>query len=123
MTFDVDELETAEYRATLRDQDGNPILRAQLSALTATLYNDDATGPANIINDREAHDLLTDPTATVGATDGRLTWRMAPEDHPIIDSRLRWERHSLLLDFTFGPDGRRGRHVVRFRVRNLRKVA
>jgi hypothetical protein len=116
------------YRGLLVDDDGQPIPRSALLTLTLTLYNE-GTADGAIINARDAQDCLApgsgvevlDPPVLLNGVLHNLTWDLSPEDSPIQDPDLRYERHIALFTFTYGA-AREGHHEVIITVRNLRKV-
>jgi hypothetical protein len=115
-THELQERTSATYRATLVDDDGLPLVPAQISDLRLTLWN---AGDGTVINGWET--VPVGPAATV-SPEGVLEWAITPDDTPVLDPTVAYERHIARFDFSFGA-GRRGRHEVELRVENLRRVA
>ena len=61
----------------LRDENSAPVLKADVTSLTLTLY-DQATRA--IINSRRAQPVLDANDVTMGASDGLITWAVSPAD-------------------------------------------
>lgn len=108
----------AVYTATLKDADEVPITKANLTAITLTLYN---VADGTIINSRENQDVKDANNVTIHATTGLLTWNMQPEDNAIVSGALL-ERHRALWKYTHTQSGSPGKHEFDFFVRNLTKV-
>lgn len=119
----VNELTTAEYTATITDEDGEtPIPLADLSTVTLTLY-DEASG--SIINSRDDTNVKNTGPVTIHATSGLLTWTMAPADNPIVGSVAVGgvEKHIALFEWTWDSGNKAGKHEVLIEVVNLGKVS
>lgn len=113
---------SAEYSATLKDEDSAVIPLADLTTLTLTLY-DERT--AAIINSRTAQNVLNLNNVTVHATSGLVTWEIQPADNVIIDLTLRHgqsEPHVAQFDFTWDTGTKAGRHIVVLEVEQSLKI-
>ncbi len=115
------EKSTAVYKATLVDENGNPISGTSLTTLTLTLYN---KADGSIINSRNAQDVLGKNNVTVG-TDGVLTWTIQPEDNVIVAPEgdvTENEQHVAEWCWTWSTPAKTGRYPVTIEVKNLEKV-
>ncbi len=111
---------TATYTATLQDENGDAIPSASLSALTLTYY-DLASG--DIINSRNAQNVLGANNVTVHATSGLLTWSIQAEDTVINGSKHAHtvEPHIALFEWTT-TGGSSGKHLLQLDIKQLEKV-
>lgn len=116
-TTELMEKASAQYTATLKDQNTTPIPGGNLTSLTLTLY-DVTTG--TILNSRNAQDVLNKNNVTVDGN-GLLTWLVQPADTAIVDPSRLGETHCALWTFVY--NGWTGRHRVEMYVRNLTKVS
>ncbi len=125
----VNEGSTAVYTATLKDEADTVIPLAAMTTLVLTLYNKEKQGLLdtsgvqvdNIINSRNALDVLNDNNVTYHATSGLLTWTMQKEDNTIVDDTLDSELHTALFTFTWSSGTKDGAHQVEIRVKNLQR--
>jgi len=114
---------SALYRGTLVDETGIAIPAGQITDMRLLLYNA-SSSEGDVINERDGStNVLTDPASgvTMHATNGLVTWQLSPEDNPIADHSLPYERHVALLQFDFGTNGR-GWHEIVMHVANRRKL-
>lgn len=72
---------TGKYTATLKDEDGTVIPSANVNTLTLTLI-DKAT--RQVVNSREAQDVLNTNNVTLNATSGLLTWSIQQGDTVLV---------------------------------------
>lgn len=129
--FEVLEEVCFDFTAQLKDG-GSDIAKADLSAITLTLFltRDGTTSPAGtIVNGRDDQDIDDDNDVTISAT-GLLTWKVQPEDTTIINDEIEIceqvqincrEVHRAIFAWTL-TNGREGKKVVDFIVRNLETV-
>ncbi len=117
--FYVNEGKSHQYTATLQDAAEVAIPSADLTTLTLTLYDVD-TG--DIINSRNAQDVLNTNNVTVHATSGLLTWILQPLDNVIVTSASHVEGHVALFEWRIASSGQDGNHEVNIHVHNLSKV-
>jgi hypothetical protein len=115
---------SGRYAFTLVDEGG---AIPTLATLTLTLFNAEVAEPSpatgNIINSRDAQNVLNLNNVTYSNTTGECIWQIQVADTPIVDATKGSELHIARFDFTYGSPVRTGRHEVGLRVRNLRKVA
>ena len=116
--FEVTEKGSFAYSATIRDAAGVAVPGTSLTTLLLTFYNADTMAGA-IVNSRDHQSVLNVNNVAVDGA-GRLVWTMQPADLVIQNARRAYERHEALFEWTY-PSGS-GRHVVGFRVKNLRHV-
>lgn len=83
MVYQLNEKQSATYKASLIDESGAAVPGSSLSTLTLTLY-DRATG--TIINGRNNQNVKNANDVTVDEQ-GNLVWEMRPEDNVIITDR------------------------------------
>lgn len=115
-TLELLERTSATYRATLVDDDGLPLVPAQISDVRLTLWN---AADGVTINGWDAAPV---GSAVTVSADGVLAWAITSDDAPVFDPTLAYERHVARFDFAVGGS-RTGRHEVELRVENLRRVA
>lgn len=87
------------------DEDGDGISPSSLDSLTLTLFDMETrqfeTAPYDgILNDRDEQNVLNANNVTLDE-DGHLTWKLQPEDNPIVTSRRQVERHRARFVFTW----------------------
>ncbi len=105
MAFMAKERTNAQYKVTLKYEDGTLVPKAQVTSFKVTLFNldDDAQ---TILNGRNAEEHATafSGAITMGATDGIVTFNLQPSDNAIVGltpgQNLRYERHRLIFDVT-----------------------
>ncbi len=107
----VNEESTFQYKARVKDTDGNVV--TEFDAIELTLYDPETL---DIINAREATDVNGTNGGSVDA-DGWFTWLSEPEDAVIIDDTKRKENR--VAQFRFDFTG--GQHYQRyeFQINNL----
>jgi hypothetical protein len=123
LTIDVVEGGSRTYEYDLKDGTGAAIPLAQVSALTATLYN---KTPEAIINSRDAQSVLNVNGGTYHATNGHGTLDLLAADNPIVpDSGLtpigKRQAHILLMEVLL-TNGKTHKWEVKVRVKNLNQV-
>jgi hypothetical protein len=102
----VQEAQSYQYTATLRDGAGAPIPKDALTDVRLTVKRTDGCldGAAAIVNDRDNQDVLTeDHGVTIDATSGVLTWLVEPADLTIGDPRRCFARHQARFEVAAGP--------------------
>lgn len=120
ITFDpINEQTTASFTAQITGNDGvTPLPLASISTLVLTLYAIKADGTDQIINSRNAQNILNanNVTITVG---GALTWVVQIADTTLVEA-IPFERHIALFEWTgaFGA----GKQEVILPIRNLGQV-
>lgn len=110
------------YTATMKDEDGNAIPLTSINSLTLTLFD---AGSGDIINSRNAQDVLNANQVTVHATSGLLTWNALPADNPIIDTRKApgsLEQHIALFRVSYSSNTKALNHFEEIKVRQLQKI-
>ena len=119
LTYSLDERTSGRIVGTITEEDGvTPIPAGTLTTLVFSLYADD--GSNTIINSRSDVNILnTGPGAVTSG--GILTLTLAPADNQILNDALPFERHILLLEWTWGS-GKAGNHELILAVRNLQLV-
>jgi hypothetical protein len=107
------------YTADLKKEDGTVVASADLSALTLTVYAQDAA--QTIINALNAVSILNVGRGTLDAA-GKLTIVLAGDDLALVDATAAYEDHVMLIQGTYASGTRFARHEVYVRVVNLAKV-
>lgn len=113
---------TPVYKATLVDENDDPIPLADISALTLT-YKNRRSGA--VINSRNGQNILNANNVTVHATTGLLTWSMRTADTAIQDSTLdvdTREEHVALFEWTL-TNGSAGKFQTRFFIVQMDSVS
>jgi hypothetical protein len=110
----VAESQGVTVRFRLKDEQAQPVPKADLTSATLSLYLADGT----ILNTRDAQDILNGSgfDVDINATTGRVTWTVQDEDVEIQNDALDVEVHYALFTFVFR--GLTFRHIVELRVRN-----
>lgn len=120
ITFDpINEQTTGSFTAQITGNDGvTPLPLASISTLVLTLYAIKGDGTDQIINGRNAQNILNtnNVVVTVG---GALTWTIQIADTTLVED-LPFERHIALFEWTgaFGA----GKQEIVLPIRNLRQV-
>lgn len=120
-TIDVLELDNCFHQATLRDENGDPVPAASVTAITLTLYNGT---PDQVINSRDAVSVLNANGGSLHATSGVFRMDFVSADNPIVDTAVeefQYEPHYALFVATWGT-GKRHSWIVKLRVRQLHRV-
>jgi len=125
MAFLVKERTNAQYKITLKYEDGSPVPKADVSSFKVTLFNldDDAQ---TILNSRGAQEQAPGFTGaiTMGTIDGLVTFNLQPADNQIVagspSPHARYERHRLIYDVT--ANGKRLVHQDELLVENTETV-
>lgn len=118
--YEVKEAATTRIAGVVTEENGvTPIPGSVLSTFRMTIWDEDADETL-IVDDR---DILNANDATVDE-DGNFIILLSPADVPIQNPDLPFERHPVLLNWTWGEAPERtGRHLLILVVRNLAKVA
>jgi hypothetical protein len=111
----VNEESSFQYKARLKDPDGNVI--TSFSAIELTIYDPETD---EIVNSREAVNVNG---ANGGDVDdeGWFTWDSEPDDAVILDDTKRKENRVLQFRFAW-PGGGQHYHEFEFQVKNLALV-
>lgn len=118
-TFDILEQSTGSYTAVIVGNDGvTPLPLATLSTMILTLYAILTNGTVQIINGRNAQNILNANNVTVDAF-GTLVWTIQTLDTAMQEA-LPFERHIALFEWTW-PQGA-GKHEIVLVVKNLTEV-
>jgi hypothetical protein len=118
-TFDILEQETGSYSAIFTGNDGvTPLPLATIQTAVLTLYAILTNGTVQIINSRNAQNILNANNVVVDAN-GRLTWTIQVAD-TTLQEVLPFERHVALFEWTW-PQGA-GKHEIVLVVQNLTEV-
>lgn len=104
---------SARYSGTLKDELGNVVPGANLTALLLTLY-DLETG--TVLNSRSAQNVLNANGVTVDGS-GVVVWLMDPADNAIVTTGRSSERHRAVFDIQWGT-GKRSVHRIDIQVDN-----
>lgn len=117
-THDVQEEQTCAPYFHLLDENGDPILLADVDSLTLTLY-DKAT--EDIINTRDEQDVLNanNVTAVNNAKGLLVTWSVQPEDLAIQTATAFEEEHIGLFVIVWDSGQKQFQHEVRLKVANI----
>lgn len=114
----IPEKTTVQYEATLYKHDGNPLTLAELTTITARLYNMDAAR-----TDIYAEKNVKNANGGTYASNGLFKLIIDDEENAMVDSTKSFEVHRCLLHYTYDSGAKGGHHVVEIRVLNLDKVA
>ena len=120
LTDVIPEKSTWRYNCTLTKEDGTALAAAQLTTLTLTLYNQDAS--LTILNACSADSILNAGRGTVDSS-GNLAIVFATADNYLVDTSQDVEHHVALIQATYSSGTKASRHEVEFTVKNLYKVA
>jgi hypothetical protein len=117
--FEIKERATTRIAGVLTEEDGvTPMPGSELLTFTLTVYDAD-TAQTLIIDHRN---ILNANNGAVDE-DGAFVILLAPADVPIRTATLPYERHTALLEWTWGGDPTKyGREELVLVVRNLAKV-
>ena len=120
---------TVQYQ--IQDGDGNDIPASTLSTLTLTFFD---VHTSSIINGRQDQDILGPLKTGINnhgiSPTGLVSWFMQPVDNPIVSPFVfpegSFERHRLLINYTWDPsDGngiRLGTREVDVLVKNMSSI-
>ena len=118
-TYDILEQETGSYVATIVGNDGvTPLPLATIQTMVLTLYAILQNGSVQIINGRNAQNILNANNVVVDAF-GVLTWTIQTAD-TMLQEAIPFERHVALFEWTW-PQGA-GKHEIVLVVQNLTEV-
>jgi hypothetical protein len=115
--------DTFIYRTYLVDENGEPIALADIVTATLTLFvgrEDEEGETPDIVNSRNAQNILNANNVTIHATSGLLTWRAQPGDTTLFSSEIepgRKEPHTAKFKITYDTD-RVKTHFLTFYVLN-----
>ena len=110
------EKSTAEFTATVQDENGTAIGSGSLTTLTLTLF-DKLTN--SIINSRNDQNVLNANGVTVSAQ-GALVWTMDPLDNQILNAELKNEKHVAMFKWTWSAGAKAGFYLFLIEVENTR---
>jgi len=116
--LDIDESTSAVYTATLQDETGTVIPSAAIDSITMTLTE---MSGGEVVNSRNAQDVLNANNCTMHATSGLFTWNVQPADVAITLSTIAVdakERHKALITVVWNTTKKMHR-VIKFRIHNL----
>lgn len=117
--IEVNESSSLVYTATLKDEDDDPILAADISALTLTLIETDS---GDVVNSRDGQNVLNTNNCTIHATSGLFTWNIQVEDTEILGAGVdEFETHLATITVGWGT-GRQMHREILIKVKNLRSV-
>lgn len=117
--------DTGSIAFTLKDENGDPVLKAALDSLTLDLYHLAADGTMTTINDREAQDVLDANNVSMHATTGVVTWDVQRDDVPFLgedDDTAQVETHVATFRASWDATESKAFSIV-MRVKNLRRFA
>lgn len=118
-TFDILELSTGSYTGVITGNDGvTPLPLATISTMVLTLYAILTNGTVQIINGRNAQNILNANNVVISAG-GVMTWTVQTAD-TAMQEVLPFERHIALFEWTW-PQGS-GKHEIVLVVKNLTEV-
>lgn len=119
MVDTLNELTSASYTATLQDTDGNAIPVAAIVTAQLTLTDVD-TG--EVVNGRDAQNILNANNVTIHATSGLLTWSIQPADNAVQTAGVQQELRRAVFDVVYNTDQRLV-HETYWLVKNLSEVS
>lgn len=115
--FEIHELETGTYTATITGNDGvTPVPAASLTSIVLTLYAIIQAGTVSYVNARDHLNVLNLNNVTIDGS-GLLTWSIQVADTTLIEA-IPFERHIALFEWVT-TSGARGEHEVILVVKNL----
>jgi hypothetical protein len=117
MGFPVNELTSALWRATLKDQDGTAVPGSTLTDLRLTLYEKTS---GTILNNRDNQNVLNQNQVTVDES-GLITWQIMPADNAIVTTK-KLEIHVAVLTASWSSGTRKMVHQFEIDVTNINKV-
>src|SRR5262249_1901153 len=95
VTDEVPERSSWKYQATMKDENGVPIVESDINTLTLTIYVQDAPlaqdDTMTIVNGCDEQDILNTDRGTVGTSNGLLTIVFEANDSEMIDTTKRRE--------------------------------
>ncbi len=118
---------SGQYTATFKDESDTAVALTSIDSISLTLY-DKYSG--EIINSRNAQDVLNTNNVTYHATSGLLTWAIQQADNIIVglvdhlgigheNDDVDWlEEHIALFDIVYNTD-LRAIHEVKLLVKNI----
>ncbi len=116
--FEVSELTTPTYRATLIDNNGDVVQGAVLDTLTLTVFQEYTL---EIVNGRYFQDVLN-TNGVIVDTNGLLVWSLTTLDTVILNPALRKEMHRARFAWTFDSGLRAGTREVIIMVNNSARL-
>lgn len=117
-TIEVAEGVTVRLTGRIVDAAGAGISASALDTLRLTLY-EQRTGA--ILNGRDQADILNTGGGTVSSA-GDLVLVLSPADTALVHQSAAVETHVAYLEWTYNSGADRGRAVIEYPVRNLRKA-
>lgn len=118
----VPEKQTCRIEATILDENMAPIPAASLTTLTVTLYDCTDCDNLPIVNSVDNVNILNTGRGTVDSS-GRMVCTLLPADNPILLDSHEYEWRCALFRYTYSAGAKSGAHEVKFKVRNLAKIA
>lgn len=115
--YTVKELNSAIYRGTLVDETGTGF--GGVVSLTLTLYDKVSL---DIINTRNAQNVLNANQVTLDVATGALRWDLLPLDNPILNDALTREVHVALFVAKWSGVTKQLNHEITLNVTNLAKL-
>ena len=108
---------TLQYSVLLEDEAG-AILGNTLDSLKLTLY--DLSGRTQaIINAIDGIDIMNTGRGSLDTLTGRWTVTLGPADNIMLNAAQPYERHLMLLQWTYASGAKAGKHEVEFLVRHI----
>lgn len=113
------ELDTAYLTGELTDHLGVPIPAASITTLKLWI-TDEATGV--VVNSRNGLSILNANGGTLDATSGAWTLTLASADNPILNPAASYERHRILIVWTYSGGAQQGSFEGILTIRNLSQI-
>jgi hypothetical protein len=115
----VQELQSLTIGFRIKDENGDPVPKSQITSLTMRLIDRDS---GDVINSRDGVDSSLDAlNVTMGVADGRIRWSVQPADNVIVDTTADVEVHVALFTILWGTE-KRYHHEAILHVRNLHRT-
>jgi hypothetical protein len=122
--FDINEDSHGKLTFLLEDEDGDPVLSADIDSIVMTLIEANGSGET-AINSRDNQDVFDAHDCTMHATSGLFTWNIQIEDTDITNQYTAiGQKEPHLATFTFTWDGgeKQAHKEILLNVLNLRSV-
>lgn len=116
---EVPEKSTWSYSGKLYKTNGAALTLAELEEFKITIHALDKN--ETIINNVNQMNAKNENRGAV-ESDGSFIIETEPNDNVIVDSRKKYEKHRMLLEWTYGG-GKSGKRIVEYTVVNLAKIA
>lgn len=125
LELEINERSTFVYTAILKDEDGNPVELAAIDSLTLTIIEEES---GDVVNSRNAQDVLNNNNVTLHASTGLLTWNVQVLDTAIVNTETPYgsfETHiaTFTIAWTDGAEEKQMHREIFLKVKNLRSVA